>query len=322
MKRTRRDSFGRSVMKLLCTLLGLVLVVMLCFTFGFQTLLKQMGGTGNDLDLLSRLSQRVEQQGISSLTALGNRRDVVNILLIGQDGREGESQARSDSMILCSFHKERDTLTVTSILRDLYVPIPGHGSNRINAAYAFGGMDLLKKTLSENLDVTVSGCVEVDFSQFSQIVDTLGGVELELRSDEAAYINKQTGGDLSAGVQRLDGQEALTYSRIRSLDQDADFSRTGRQRKVLVALLEQVRGLGVAQLLPTVRTLLPMIRTDLNSGQLLLLAVELAPHLADCQVESRRIPADDTFSDATIDGMAVLKADLDANREMLKQWTE
>lgn len=325
MRKKKRDTFARSVMKLICTLLGLILAVMLALTFGFQYLLNQIGTAPEEPasgGLLQMVSQTVQNGTLTSLS-LGESRNTVNILLIGQDHREGETaQARSDSMILCSFHKDTDEMTMTSILRDLYVPIPGHHDNRINAAYSYGGMSLLKQTIEENFDITIQGCVEVDFSQFSQIIELLGGVELELRQDEADYINKETGASLSAGVQRLSGPEALTYSRIRSLDIDSDFSRTNRQRKVLTAMFNGYRQANVSQLLSLVREVLPMITTDLNKGQLVLLAAELAPHLSGCEITSQRIPADGTFTDQTIDGMAVLVADMEQNRALLQKTAE
>ena len=80
-----------------------------------------------------------------------------NYLLIGRDEYPGSDRSRSDSILLCTFRPEDQTLTMTSILRDLYVPIPGHRNNRINAAYAFGGMSLLKQTVTENLQVPIDG---------------------------------------------------------------------------------------------------------------------------------------------------------------------
>lgn len=324
MRKKRHDTFARSAMKLLCTLLGLILAGMLALTFGFQYLLDQIGTAPETSSggLLQMVSQTVQSGTLSSLSP-GESRNTVNILLIGQDHREGESeQARSDSMILCSFHKDTDALTMTSILRDLYVPIPGHHNNRINAAYSYGGMSLLKQTIEENFDISIQGCVEVDFSQFSQIIEILGGVELELRQDEADYINKETGSSLRSGLQRLSGPEALSYSRIRSLDIDSDFSRTNRQRKVLTAIFNGYRQANVPQLLNLVREVLPMITTDLNRGQLVLLAAELAPHLSGCEITSQRIPADGTFTDQTIDGMAVLVADMEKNRLLLQKTTQ
>ena len=325
MKRNQRDSLARSAMKLLCTLLGLILAVMVGFTAIFQYIMGRLNYT----QLPSRDPEGVVavfSEGIASLSSSSGNKTIggvgsglINILLVGQDRREGETQARADSMILCTFHKESGQLTMTSFLRDLYVPIPGHHDNRINASYSIGGMDLLCQTLEENFDLHVDGCVEVDFSQFSEIVDRLGGVELELRQDEAEVINRETGSALSAGGQRLNGSQALTYSRIRSLDADGDFSRTNRQRKVITALLGSYRNVRFSELIPTINTLLPMISTDLNQAQILLYALEVLPALSDAQITSQRVPADGTYTDQTIDGMSVLVADMDTARQLLRE---
>ena len=266
---------------------------------------------------LSRFVSNLASEGLGTKPELigGTGSGIVNILFIGQDRREGETTARSDSMILCTYHRKTGDVTMTSFLRDLYVPIPGHHHNRINAAYSEGGTALLDQTLRENFALHIDGNVEVDFSQFSQIIDLLGGVKLELREDEAAEINKETG----SGVQVLNGEQALTYARIRKLDADGDFSRTSRQRKLMNALLGSYRNIKWKDLLPLIDELLPLISTDMNYGKLVLLAMEILPKLSDAQVASQRIPADGTFTDEKIDGMAVLCADLEANRQLLRE---
>ena len=322
MKRKQHDTLARAAMKLLCFLLALILTFLLGATALFQQVLGKIHYTQPAADFGTRLSAFVSNltsKGIGKNSELigGTGSGIVNILLIGQDRREGEQTARSDSMILCTYHRKTGDVTMTSFLRDLYVPIPGHRSNRINAAYAQGGTQLLDDTLRENFDLHIDGNIEVDFSQFSQIIDLLGGVKLELREDEAAEINKETGSALTAGLQNLNGEQALVYSRIRKLDADGDFSRSSRQRKVINALLSQYRTIKWSELLPLIDQLLPLISTDLNYGKLVLLAMEVLPKLSDAQITNQRIPADGTFFDTTIDGMAVLSADLDANRQLL-----
>ena len=326
MKRKQTDSMGRRAMKLLCKLLGAVFTVMLCGTLAFQYFLKQIDyvdpspETESDsaafftpVDLENVIS------GLSQDRIGGTGSGLLNILLIGQDRREGEAQARSDTMILCTFNKTTKKLTMTSFLRDLYVQIPGRGSNRINAAYAEGGMPLLKQTLEENFGLHIDGIVEVDFAQFSGIVDLLGGVEIDLRKDEAKLINKETGSKLSEGTQRLNGTQALAYSRIRKLDADGDFSRTSRQRKVITALLQSYRSVQLNDMVPLIKQILPMITTDMSNGQILLCAMEVLPSFSRTQIVSQHIPADGTYENRSINGMSVLVADMDAARAMLRE---
>ena len=315
----RKDSLVRKGMKLICTLLGIVLVMLLGTTLVFRHYLEKINYTpkikeeNNILSVFSAIPLQASPDRIG-----GPGSDLLNILLIGQDAREGETQARSDSMILCTYNKNTSQLIMTSFLRDLYVEIPGHGSNRINAAYSFGGTSLLQKTIEQNFDVAIDGSIEVDFTHFSGIIDQLGGVKIELRRDEADVINRQTGSSLTEGLQTLDGFQALTYSRIRSLDIDGDFSRTNRQRKVMSAVVESLRGSSLTELTPVISSVLPMLTTDLNRGQLFLYALEVLPHLSQINMQSQRIPADGTFTDKTIDGMSVLVADMDAQRQQLR----
>ena len=323
MKRKQHDTFARAFMKLVCLLLALILIFLLGATALFQQVLGKIHYTQPTADFGTRLTgflSNLASEGFGTQSDLigGTGSGIVNILLIGQDRREGEETARSDSMILCTYHRKTGNVTMTSFLRDLYVPIPGHHSNRINAAYSEGGAALLDDTLRENFGLHIDGNIEVDFSQFAQIIDLLGGVELELREDEAAEINKETGSDLAAGTQVLNGAQALTYARIRKLDADGDFSRTSRQRKVMSALLSRYRDMQWKDLLPLMDQLLPLISTDMNYGKLVLLAMEILPKLSSAQITNQRIPADGTFRDEKIDGMAVLSADLEANRQILR----
>lgn len=245
--------------------------------------------------------------------------NIINILLIGQDRKDGETRARSDTMILCTFNKTRKTLTMTSFLRDLYVQIPGYQNNRINAAYTAGGMKLLNQTLEKNFGVAVDGNIEVDFTQFSKIVDLLGGVTLELRQDEAESINSGVPGTLRAGLQLLNGEQALAYARIRKLDADGDFSRTDRQRKLLRALLSTYQTSSFTTILSLLDEILPMITTDLTQDQILGYARELFPLFPELEIRSQYIPAEGTYSYKTIRKMAVLVADMDAARTLLEQ---
>lgn len=246
---------------------------------------------------------------------LGDDENIINILLIGQDRRPGEGRARSDAMILCTINREKKTLTMTSFLRDLYVQIPGYQDTRLNAAYAFGGMPLLDKSLEVNFGVHVDANVEVDFTGFQNVVDALGGVSIWLTEAEANYLNKGSGWSLSAGSNWLNGEQALAYSRIRYLD--SDFGRTNRQRNVLTSLVESMRGASMSQLLNLVNTLTPLITTDMTDSEMIGYATELFPLLQDLNIETQRVPVDGGFQYATIRGMSVIVPDLQVNRQML-----
>lgn len=338
-KNKKRTSFRYKLLKTLNCILALVLAVMLAATAFAHMLMNRMNRTDGSMESMSPeeiqdyLSDQQAEGGAGGPsvnendinwgemvgTMLGDEDHIVNILLIGQDRREGENRARSDSMILVTVNKKTKKIVLTSFLRDLYVQIPGYKSNRLNSSYAWGGMELLNDTLEHNFGIHVDGNVEVDFNQFSQIIDMLGGVEIELRSDEAKLINSEEGGSLSSGLQNLKGNEALAYARIRKLDSDGDFSRTERQRKVIDGLLNKVRDSSLFTLLGVVKDVLPMVTTDMTNSEILGYATSMFPLLSGGDISSQRIPADGAYSYASINGMSVLLADMDANRKILQE---
>lgn len=243
---------------------------------------------------------------------------LVNILLVGQDRREGESRQRSDTMILCSINLETGKTSLISFLRDLYVQIPGgYSDNRLNAAYVFGGFDLLDATLTENFGFSIDGNFEVDFTGFEAIIDMVGGIDIELTSAEAAYMNKRRHPLITTGVNHLDGAEALTYARARKID--SDFGRTERQRKVLLAVYELVKNLPVDERLSLLYNALPYLTTDLTDVEILSLAYRLLPLVSSVSIDSYTVPADDCYYNANIRGMAVLVPDLQLICQYLKE---
>ncbi len=241
--------------------------------------------------------------------------NIINILLIGQDRREGESRQRSDAMILCTINKREKSLTMTSFLRDLYVQIPGYQDNRINAAYQIGGMELLNQTLEHNFGVVIDGNVEVDFAQFTKIVDLLGGVDIDLTADEAAYLNRLNGFTLRAGMNHLTGHQALQYSRVRHIGMD--FGRTNRQRTVLTAVVNKCRGLNLTQLHDLLSQALGLFTTDMTNADILGYMLELFPILKDIEIKTQYIPAEGTYQFAQIRGMSVLVVDMEAARKQV-----
>lgn len=332
-------SLQRAALKLLCSLLGILLLGMLAITLlareSFGRIAYADPGsapslTQEEVDARSPVQyaaladtawEVIAPEEISfpvfSSQIGGEDSGIINILLIGRDA--GESFSRSDSLILCSFQPEKGSLTLTSLLRDLYVKIPGYRDNRINAAYAAGGMPLLKQTLMVNLGIHVDGCLEVDFTQFSRIIDLFGGVALELRQDEADAINAAVPGELEEGMQWLTGSQALAYSRIRKLDSDGDFSRTNRQRKVLTALLKSYQDANLSALFSAVKEALPMMTTDMNRRELLNYAAEILPAVNDLKIASQHIPAEGTYAYRMIRDMSVIVADMEENHRILAE---
>lgn len=267
----------------------------------------------NDGNVSSQYNKPTKDSG-DSLTD----KDIINILLIGQDKRPGEGSARSDSMIIATVNKKSNSIKLTSLMRDMYVPIPGYADNKINAAYALGGMDLLDKTVEENFLIGIDGCIEVDFSGFEKIIDKIDGIEIKLNKDEAYYLSRSSGLKLMEGTNRLTGETALEYARIRYIGND-DYERTERQRNVLVAVFDKLKDSNIKTLLELADDILPLVTTNLTNSQILSLATKVI--LMDIsEIETYRIPADGEFTPTTISEMSVLVPNLPENRELLREY--
>ena len=340
-KKTNASGGKRVALTVLCVVLGLVLVVMLGGTVYAEYLLGKLNyvDSSETLPTLSEAEiQALEQEteeldpefegdvmdaedvdwGDGPNVQIGGEDEgsIVNILLIGQDTRTGV-RSRSDSMILCTYNTSKNTLTLTSFMRDLYVKIPGYNSNRINAAYAYGGMPLLDDTLYENFGVHVDGNVEVDFNQFSDIIDLLGGVEMELSSDEVYWINSNVpGANVKEGMNLLDGDEALMHARNRN-NKDGDFSRTSRQRELLGALIEKYKNSKLKEMVGMLDDILPMVTTDMTKKEITTYVKDLFPMLASCEIVTQHIPVDGGYKNAVIGGAQVLVPDMEMNIEAL-----
>ena len=243
-------------------------------------------------------------------------KNVVHVLLVGQDTYSTTSRSRSDSMILCTINRTTKTLTLTSFMRDMYVYIPNYYSHRMNTAYVLDGFTALYDTLEYNFGVVVEHGVAVNFASFKEVIDAVGGVDVYLTGAEARHLNgMEFGWALSEGVNHLDGEQALQYSRIRKLD--SDFNRTSRQRAVMMALVEEAKSLSLTQIMDLTDILFPMVVTDMSNADIISLAMEMAPMLKDLTVVAQRIPADGAYDSVTIEGMWVLLPDLEKNRQLL-----
>ena len=337
-KKKKNYAVLRPALMVSCIVMGLVLVVLLSATVYAEYLLNQMNYyqenpretmsqqeaeeflkqetdpedenyTGSEMNAEDVVLETVEEK-------LETSENVVNILLIGADYQSGDI-ARSDSMILCTFNKTKNTITMTSFMRDLYVKIPGYGKNKINASYSIGGMQMLENTLEHNFGVQVDGIVEVDFSQFEKLIDLLGGVELDVTYMEAEFINLKNHDRLKQGVQVLNGKQALWYSRFRG-DGGGDFNRTNRQRVVLGKLIENYRNSSLTDLMAMMDDILPMVTTNMDKNDIVSYVTGLFPMLVGAEIITQRIPAEGGYYMTKIDGRSVLVPNISFNVKILK----
>lgn len=282
--------------------------------------------------LVGSVYGKMNYEAIDSVAKLPMQEDgVVNILLIGNDSRQNGEDGRSDAMILLSVSSKTKSIYMTSLLRDMYVEIPGHDGNRLNAAYSFGGAELLMETVEKNLDISVNRYVQVNFEAFANLVDAVGGVDLELTTGELEYVNgylmeynmltnRPQGTDnmdtTQPGLVHLNGPQALAYCRNRYIG--TDFGRTERQRKVLTEVIKKLPTALGSNYQELIDGLMPNLTTNLTQNECYRLSL-MAGKLLTYDIVSDSIPQPNTYKDATIRGMAVLEVDFETNIKYLKE---
>jgi len=257
--------------------------------------------------------------------------DIKNILLIGNDGRPGDTgSARSDSMILCSINKKTNEITLVSFMRDMYVPIPGYSDNRINAAYSFGGSSLLKETIEKDFGIQIDNRIEINFEGFIKTMTAVGNINIELNKDEVEYLNRMGNAmnaeeglpesvwNLKEGMNSLTPEQALAYARTRYVGR-SDFERTERQRKVITEAFKNINKLPLSEQVDFVNSVLPYIATDMTDMEILGYVYYVATEGVNMG-ETHRVPEDRAYKNETINKMMVLLPDLQKNSELLKEW--
>lgn len=250
-------------------------------------------------------------------SAFLNHRGSKNYLVIGLDNVEDEEVHRSDTMMIVTIHPNKKEVSMTSLLRDMYVSIPGKGYNRINAAYALGGIDLLEATIAENFGVQIDGSLVVTYDTVKAMVDSVGGIEIELDFDKARHINLAAGREIAyEGQRHLDGETALWYSRIRYLDDD--FHRTARQQEVIGQVMKKALQKNVAIIQPFNEKVLPTLRTNMNNEEIFQAGLYFLKSGGFRQMERHQIPIEDSYTFEEVDGMSVINPDFEMNRDYIQ----
>ena len=249
--------------------------------------------------------------------------DVFNVLVLGSDVRPHESgYGRSDSMMLVSFDRENKVIKISSFMRDTWISIPNKGWNRINAAYAFGGIGLAVNTVNENFGLDIQNYAIVEFDGLLNLVDDLGGIEVYLTLLEIKYINSANLGNpilAKTGRYLLNGAQTLTHSRNRSTG-DGDFGRTRRQRDVLVAIMEKMYStMNPITLTSFITESLDYVDTNISPDTVFTLGLDLIS-AKKYTVQQARVPFDDTWQYASKEGRSVVTINLERNKSLLHEF--
>lgn len=270
--------------------------------------------------------------------------EVVNILLVGADKNNDEQDQdvdrRSDSMMIATLDIKHNKLKITSLMRDMYVQIPGHGKNKLNAAYSIGGIKLLYKTIAESFGIRMDGYAEVNFDAFVNVIDELGGIEVTLTESEAKnlnetnYIKRHKYRNVKEGKQTINGYQALGYCRIRHGKRRADgtlpgvytvsgkgddYGRTERQRLTMQAILKKIKTLSPEELLELAEVVMPNITTDISKKEIYTYMMEVV-QMGTTELHQYVIPIEGGYTTQTFSVGDCLVPDLEANKSALKKF--
>lgn len=274
--------------------------------------------------------------------------DIINILVVGQAGRDGETTRMADSTILVTINTYNKTIKLSSVYRDAYVSLPayagkGPGRNKFNVCYNLGyvwsgnsiagAMEMTNICMKDNFGVEIDHNIEMDFESFIKVIDYMGGVEIELTEAEAKYLNGDdlyVKYDVQPGKQYLDGMAALSYARMRKAEGDgeSDIVRTERQRKLIEALFNKIRYLSISELQGVADTLLPLITTTMRPGDIADILLRVLPMVKDLKIEKGTIPVEGTYwgemKDIYGDGgsHSILKFDSAQQKKLIRAFTE
>ena len=227
---------------------------------------------------------------------------IVNILLIGTDARPGETVSRSDSMMILTVDNKHKKLKLTSLGRDTYVDIPGHGYQKLTHAYAYGKEKLLAETIEQNFKLDLQNYAKVDFWSFIDILDAVGDIKVNLTWPEIKEMNKfiyecyqwdnnPNKGPIKyvkwPGEQTLTGYQALAFARIRH--NDSTMKRDDRQRQVIEHILKKVEKMPVSSYPKLLNAILPHVKTNMTPGDILSLGMSVL-ELGDLHITTMQFP--------------------------------
>lgn len=261
-------------------------------------------------------------QKLTILPKAKERDDIVNIVLFGLDRKKSSTYSRSDTMMILTIDFKNKKVKLTSLMRDMYVDIEGHGKTKLNHAYAYGGAPLAIKTINQNFGTNIRDYAMVNFLTFEKIIDVFGGVIIDIKQEEIPYVNKNINcieeNITQAGEQLLTGNQAVSYARIRYLG-NGDFDRTKRQRKVLSVIMDKAKEKGITAVPDLVSEVLPLIETSMDKKTILNLAIDYFK--ADVMTfEQERFPVDGYYWNDMTYGIYYLKFDTDMTKQQLKDY--
>ena len=264
---------------------------------------------------------------------LYKEKEIYNVLLIGQDGI-GDNITRADSMIILTIDNENKGLKFTSLARDTLVYIPGKGYDKLNHSFAYGGYDLLIKTINDNFNLDIKDYATVDYKGFIDIINLLDGIEVKIEDREIDGLNKvinacyglnidKNGNNIeyitSSGNNVLNGYQALAYCRLRKIDNC--FYRDARQRKILESLANKLSRISIFKYPELIKILLRYVDVNISTDKILELAI-MSRNLTNYKIKQLEFPTAKYRQDGILkkNSQYVIKWDKSENLQILHEF--
>lgn len=287
------------------------LMILGVFMVGLVTIFQYIEGT------YKAINQPFKKAEADSFQGEKDTKEEVNVLLLGSDSR-GEHGARTDTIMVAHYNPQSKNVKLISLMRDMYVSIPEHGKQKLNAAYSIGGTELLRQTIKMNFGLDIHHYAIVDFKGFEKAVDILVPEGIEV--DVPYQMSEGIGMTIEEGKQHLSGKELLGYVRFRQ-DRLSDFGRVQRQQEVISKLKDETVSLNSVTKLPDLLDLLHThIDTNIDSPTLLAIGKDVLTN-AGGEMQTVRIPQDGSFENTYQDGIGeVLEVEFDQNKELLEDF--
>ena len=363
-------NWKKTVLVILAVIIGLLAALIIGVVIYYNLMLNKMNqvkvptiayteeSTEATQPPVTEMSETTEAPTETTEPHVASSADYINFLVVGQAAREGEPEFFADTMLLFTLNTYEKTLTQTSILRDSFVQYPNYtdtagrahhgGRIKLTTIYHMGylctnskadAMGLMNLTLYKNFGIEVDHNFEIDFDGFVEIINMLGGIDIELTQAEADYLNVYIEYEgripdeekyvVSEGMNHLEGYAALTYARLRKAegDNESDVKRTGRQQKMVSILLDKIRGLSLPELQNLANKVLPLITTSMDNAQITEYLLNYLPMLPELKLQSGGTCPAESWGDLVDiygDGMqhSVLRFDENATKKAIRAITE
>ena len=286
----------------------------------FHIMASRLNRAGNVTS--AALAKYVQQPAAAPSWDVKSEQGVMNVLLLGVDENKDGSDGRSDSNMLVSIDSKNKKLRLVSFLRDSYLEIPTRGKDKLNSAYANGGVALTMQTLENNYRVDISRYVSVNFNNFAAVIDKMGGLDVPMSASACKQENENIGTHFKKGTNHLNGKQCLYYARIRNASDDFghdDYGRASRQRQVVELMIAKMKTMNLLQSSTILYDYLPYVKTNLSDGELACLA-SVGATISSYQTETQQMPAPGTFDDQkSVAGIGkVITLDLEKNCQILR----